>query len=966
MRRPRSLASVTVLLALALAGAAAAATVLIDVDASRLPAGPLSACRPAGAAGGELVAGGRQSIVAGDMAGRPAVTFAGADWLVSTFAAPAGVTGSNAYTVAAWALNPSIAVEECLVMWAQRGAESRAAQLNYGLSKDFGAVTHWSRPDMGFDGGVPSSNAWHHIAVTFAGGANGEERVYVDGKLNATEAKSLNLWPAGRVHLGSAGGERGFSGSLGAVRIFDRALTPEAVAALAAGREDAASPALVAVDATGLPEGRLNEWPNRGTLGGSFTRSSVPIVTNVAGRAAIRFEGWQSLAGVAPLPAELRGDRPFTVEAVVLNPEVGRIETLASFSATNAPGAWFNFGRSLSAGAFSAGADTGLAFAFRPSTNAWHDLAWTYSGAPDGRVTVYVDGENAGEARVPFTAGTDGRLIVGGGGRDGAWNRMSGSVARLRISDAVIPQYELRQQCGLTSAFAPTPKAGAVVDSLRLDLRWERGTEGVAGYRVYFAPEAAAVEQRAGTALRGEPALATPSYGPLSLRLGESYYWRVDQLNAAGSNAWPGPVWSFRVDAGLAAQPQPRDRTANTPCDWRELRWKPGPFATRQYVYFGSSEEQVRAATNAAAGPLAADAARWPLSAALQPDTRYYWRVDSENGDQPRSTGAVWGFRTQDAPVSNDVTFFVVTDTHYTLDPGSYAGARKAIDFMNWAPGEAWHPELGGGPVRTPRGVLHCGDMINDGGTPDAKAVWRIFTGDFGVAGEGRLCYPVFEAVGNHDAGDGFPPQEGVKARNRQRRGLTGVSSNGLHYSWDWDRVHFVCVNKYSASDRDPGRPFNQEWNDPTHSLEFLSGDLAHNVGTSGRPVIIYQHYGWDGFSAGWGWWSEKDRTNTWNTIKPYNVVAYLHGHTHGATFMKWDGRDFHKEGQHMPERGLDIIGCGSGNRGPDGQGGFMVFQVNDKELRVAERLGDQWGVRMRIPMPTASLASRFGAAVGR
>ena len=952
-------AGLAALFVLAAAGTVSAGTVLVDVDAAKLPTGPAPVVHNAGSLGGDWIAGGQQSIVVETFWGRRAVSFTGSDWLVSTFAAPPGVTGSNAYTVAVWALNPSIAAEECLVMWAQRGTEPRAAQLNYGQSKDFGAVTHWGKPDMGFDGGVPAFNVWHHIAVTYTGGSNGAERVYVDGTLNAMETKTLNLWPAGRIYVGSAGGERGFSGALASVQMFARALTGGEVAALAAkpgSPADAA--ALVNLNTADLPDGRLAAWPNRGTLGGTFTRASVPQVAVVVGIPALQFEGSQTLVAAESLPAALRGAQPFTVEALVLNPEVGRAETVASFGATNGLSANFNFGRNLSAGAFSAGPDAGVAFEVRPPSNAWRHLAWVYSGAPGGPVTVYDEGEKAGEGRVPFALGSEARLVIGAGGWDGTWNRFSGALARLRVTDAAISQYELRRECGLTAAFNPAPRNEAMVGELQTRLSWERGNEDVVRYRVYFSDDRAAVEQRDGAAVKAEP--ATVVCGPLALRVGQHYFWRVDQLDAAGSNAWPGPVWSFQVDAGLAAQPQPRDRTANTPTGLRELQWQPGRFATRQHVCFGDSERAVETVSAAESESLGAGASSWTVPAALRPGCRYYGRVDSENGDQPATTGAVWAFRTQDAPVSNEVTFFVVTDTHYASDPMSYVGARKTIGVMNWLPGETWPAELGGGLVRTPRGVLHTGDMIDNGGAPDAAAVWRVFTSDFGVAGEGRLCYPVFECVGNHDAGDGFPPQEGVKARNLQRHGLTGVSSNGLHYSWDWGRAHFVCVNKYAGAGRDPGRPFNQDWNDPTHSLEFLAADLARNVGTSGRPVIVYQHYGWDGFSAGWGWWNEHDRTNAWNAIKDYNIVAYLHGHTHAATFMKWDGLDFYKEGQRMPDKGLDIIGCGSGSRGPEGPGDFMVFQLDDKELRVAERNGKEWGIRLRIPIQTGSLAERL------
>jgi len=138
------------------------------------------------------------------LAGRTAVTFDGDDRLLATFTAPPEITGESDFTVAVWAYNPQIDPEECMVQWARRGTLGRAAQLNFGRAPGWGAVTHWSAPDMGFDGGVPSAGAWHHIAVTYEGGTDGIERVYVGGDVNATERKTLRLWTGGPVRLGGS------------------------------------------------------------------------------------------------------------------------------------------------------------------------------------------------------------------------------------------------------------------------------------------------------------------------------------------------------------------------------------------------------------------------------------------------------------------------------------------------------------------------------------------------------------------------------------------------------------------------------------------------------------------------------------------------------------------------------------------------------------------------------------------
>jgi hypothetical protein len=547
--------------------------------------------------------------------------------------------------------------------------------------------------------------------------------------------------------------------------------------------------------------------------------------------------------------------------------------------------------------------------------------------------------------------------VVGGGGRRG----FSGAIARLRIHDVALDQAALRRGAGMVHAFAPRPARSVTVADRRPGMAWQTGAEGVARFAVYASADREAVERRDAAVRVADVPATTTSIEPPLLAIGGTCHWCVDQFGDDGRAVGPGVVWTFRVDDGRAREPTPRNRTANTVVAGPTLGWTPGPFATGQRLFFGTDEAAVRAATQPAVPALAATARSCPVPVPLRPGTRYFWRVDTDNGEGGVSAGEVWAFRTQDAPADDEFTFFVITDTHYTADPASYAGTRAVIDALNWLPG-ADYPAALGGTVRTPLGVLHGGDMLDDGGGPAAAETWRVFVGDFGVNGEGRVCYPVYEIVGNHDGGDGAVTQEGVRARNRERRGLAAVSANGLHYAWDWGGVHFVALNKFSGSGPDPARPFNQRWNDPTGSLEFLTDDLQARA--AGHPVILLQHYGFDDFSAGWGWWSEKDRTATWNAIREFNVVAYLHGHTHGMTFMKWRGEDIHGPGRSQPTDGIDVIGCGAGQRGPDAPGEFMVFRVRKDEIAVAHRFVDRWGETRRIPIPPTARWPRAAAAV--
>ena len=110
--------------------------------------------------------------------------------------------------------------------------------------------------------------------------------------------------------------------------------------------------------------------------------------------------------------------------------------------------------------------------------------------------------------------------------------------------------------------------------------------------------------------------------------------------------------------------------------------------------------------------------------------------------------------------------------------------------------------------------------------------------------------------------------------------------SDSDDYSWDWGGLHLVQSHRF-AGDTDKGA---------VDGLPWLKQDLAAHAG-DGRPVILFQHYGWDTFSIerwdpaastfdddGSGephWWSEEDRDALLAAIAGYNVIGIFHGHEH-------------------------------------------------------------------------------------
>ena len=288
-----------------------------------------------------------------------------------------------------------------------------------------------------------------------------------------------------------------------------------------------------------------------------------------------------------------------------------------------------------------------------------------------------------------------------------------------------------------------------------------------------------------------------------------------------------------------------------------------------------------------------------------------------------------------------DLTFLVTSDVHYDAFENEDRNdrTRDTLRHMNEIAGVAWPAPLGGDPIRRPRGVLVLGDVLDDGdrvfqGKVQGAQQWAYYVRDFGFDGtDGLLKYPVFEGVGNHDGPpegrekSGFSFQRELKKRNarRQEKGwLTNLGPGGLHYSWDWDGVHFVQLNLYPADRQHAAVRYSAAYHDPQGALTFLKQDLAAHVGASGRPVVLLSHCGFDT-----DWWHPDDWRAAYEAAKPYNVILYMYGHT-GTGLRQWK-----PEGEERP---LACVNTGQT------ENGFFVVQVRQDRLRLAYRV-KQWNV---------------------
>lgn len=254
-------------------------------------------------------------------------------------------------------------------------------------------------------------------------------------------------------------------------------------------------------------------------------------------------------------------------------------------------------------------------------------------------------------------------------------------------------------------------------------------------------------------------------------------------------------------------------------------------------------------------------------------------------------------------------SFFVIGDTHYRadtaatdkLDAISATCTSGLVAVLNRLPGTAIPEAAGGGVVAPPIGVLHVGDLIDSGDKTDATHLamqhteWAAYLADFGLTGaEGRLKLPVMDIAGNHDCphGTGYAAEQFV-VRHRTRKGLTAISANGLHYSWDWAGAHFIALGLIVGNDPTVTRPRRYA---AMESLAFLREDLAAHH-TQDQPLIIMHHVDVARYTAEkegtdytkWEW-DPADVHAFYRELKGRKCATF-HGHTHKRDIQRWDGQ---------------------------------------------------------------------------
>jgi hypothetical protein len=281
----------------------------------------------------------------------------------------------------------------------------------------------------------------------------------------------------------------------------------------------------------------------------------------------------------------------------------------------------------------------------------WYNVTGVYS-LEDGYIRTYVNGvldrelattSVLGASPGPFRIGCEPFTT-------GSYN-FNGVMDEIRVYNTALTEGEIlsaMQAEGFPYAFSPDPENGALHPDTWVSLSWKPGDFAVS-HDVYFSDNFDDVNNGTGDAYRGNLPLDETYYiagfpgvaYPDGLSNGQTYYWRIDEVNDADPNSpWKGPVWSFTIPPKKAYNPVPSNNAAFISAEDTTLTWTAGFGARLHTVYFGDDFDTVANATGGQfQGLLTYD------PGPLELEKTYYWRVDESDGLNTY-TGDVWSFTT--------------------------------------------------------------------------------------------------------------------------------------------------------------------------------------------------------------------------------------------------------------------------------------------------------------------------------
>jgi cytolysin (calcineurin-like family phosphatase) len=275
-------------------------------------------------------------------------------------------------------------------------------------------------------------------------------------------------------------------------------------------------------------------------------------------------------------------------------------------------------------------------------------------------------------------------------------------------------------------------------------------------------------------------------------------------------------------------------------------------------------------------------------------------------------------------------------------------------------------------------GVAFTGDLMDDGSHhhnlqqivafrqlyednypgKDGGAIAQCSDSNYTAYSKGdSISYPVFPSVGNHDlpVWTHDDPQDWNKVS--EYFGDRVINAPGVHsydkttYYWRWGSYYFFQLGLWAGSYE------NEDGKTDTKKLKWLKESLASSVGDSGLGVVLFQHFGWDGFSKQSRWWTDEQRQEEIDILcrrdskdqpcNAYNIVGIFSGHTHARIDKSVDaGTD--ANGKSVTFHNHVIASSGEGK-----EVGFSIVKIlgSQKKLEVKTKQikkpkGQEWSTK--------------------
>ncbi|MBI5324868.1 MAG: T9SS type A sorting domain-containing protein [Ignavibacteriae bacterium] len=184
-----------------------------------------------------------------------------------------------------------------------------------------------------------------------------------------------------------------------------------------------------------------------------------------------------------------------------------------------------------------------------------------------------------------------------------------------------------------------------------------------------------------GTSIVNVTGLTSSTYTYTVPTLNEDYYWRVSATFTPCSSTWS-DTWTFRTVLNAPNLLSPANHATNQPVQLL-CQWQPVPGATN-YEFNLSNTANFSTILRG----FVTSSTNYLLTDALDPETKYYWRVNAKNSEGVSDWSTVWDFNTVKQGPGVPVLF----------SPASGAEQIPTTITLRWLPSQSvnnYHLQVG-------------------------------------------------------------------------------------------------------------------------------------------------------------------------------------------------------------------------------------------------------------------------------